>query len=60
MENLLTMTLDQITAFAHYLWDVHEQGYVLNNSQQCVDASKMLEEVDRVTLKRFNLTIKIY
>ena len=60
MENLLTMTLDQITAFAHYLWDAHEQGYVLNNSQQCIETSKMLKEVNRVTLKRFNLTIKIY
>lgn len=54
------MTLDQITAFAHYLWDVHEQGYLLNNSKQCVDASEMLEEVDRVTKIRFNTIIKLY
>lgn len=60
MENLFTATFDQICAYAHYLWHHHEQGYVQNNTMQCIAAAKELEEVDRVVALRFNTIIKLY
>lgn len=60
MENLLNMTLDQITAYAHYIWDAHERGFIINDTQQCVEAAKILEAIDEFVFEKFNTTIKIY